>query len=117
MSDLYWITRLDAVCVMLIVVMFVAFIAMLLGFMEWNIDNDIKRQERGRKILRLSLITFLFSVFMYVFIPDTKQALIIYGVGGTIDYVKSNDKAKQLPDKVIDVLDKYLDSIDKGGEE
>ena len=34
------------------------------------------------------------------------DALLIYGVGGTIDYVKSNKTAKQLPDKCIKALDK-----------
>jgi hypothetical protein len=38
---------------------------------------------------------------------------MIYGVGGTIDYIKSNDKAKKLPDKCIEALDKYLDNINK----
>lgn len=47
------------------------------------------------------------------FVPTTKQALIIYGVGGTIDYVKSCNKAKQLPDKAIIALDKYLESINE----
>jgi hypothetical protein len=53
---------------------------------------------------------------MYIFIPDTKQALIIYGVGGTIDYVKDNDKCKQIPNKVIDALDKYLEYLNKEDE-
>lgn len=115
MSELYWITRLDAVCGILIAVMFVAGVAMAVGFMAWITDDNIKERARGRKILRHSLITFLVSGFMFIFIPDTKQALIIYGVGGTIDYVKSSDKAKKLPDKVIDALDKYMDSLDKKG--
>ena len=34
------------------------------------------------------------------------DALLIYGVGCTIDYIKSNDKAKQLSDKCIKALDK-----------
>jgi glucose uptake protein GlcU len=120
MSELYWITRLDAVCGIIATVIAFAFIFMVVGFMAFVIcanEQDKEREkEQARNILRYSLIIFLVSIFMYVFTPDTKQALIIYGVGGTIDYVKSNDKAKQLPDKVIDALDKYLDSIDKGGE-
>jgi hypothetical protein len=39
--------------------------------------------------------------------------LLIYGVGGTVDYIKSNDTAKQLPDKVVNALDKYLDSFNE----
>lgn len=62
MSELYWITRLDAVCGILIAVMFVAGVAMAVGIMSWITDDDIKERARGRKILRYSLITFLVSV-------------------------------------------------------
>ena len=41
-------------------------------------------------------------------IPMKNDALLIYGVGCTIDYIKSNDKAKQLPDKCIKALDNEL---------
>ena len=49
-----------------------------------------------------------------------KEALAIYGVGGTIDYIKSNDKAEQIPDKAVDALIKWLDTEqedEKGGEQ
>ena len=36
---------------------------------------------------------------------------MIWGVGGTIDYVKSNDTAKQLPDKCIKALDEWVESM------
>ena len=45
-----------------------------------------------------------------VFTPTTKQALLIYGVGGTIDYIQANPTAKQLPDKCINALDKWVDT-------
>lgn len=35
--------------------------------------------------------------------------LMIYGVDGTIEYLESNETAKQLPDKSIEALDKLLD--------
>ena len=44
---------------------------------------------------------------------DTNEALMIYCVGGTIDYVKSNETAKQLPDKCIKALDKWADNLTK----
>ena len=37
------------------------------------------------------------------------NVLVIYGIGGTIDYIKGNDTAKQLPDKCIEAIDKFLD--------
>ena len=50
------------------------------------------------------------------FIPTTNEALMIYGVGGTIDYIKSNGTAKQIPDKCVKALDKYFDNINKEEE-
>ena len=58
-------------------------------------------------------VVFCVSIFINIFIPTTNQALLIYGVGGTIDYIKSNDTAKQLPDKCVKALDKYLDNLTK----
>lgn len=54
---------------------------------------------------------------MCVFIPSTKNLLIIYGVGGTIDYVKENKVANKIPDKCIKALDKYLDDALKEDKE
>ena len=41
--------------------------------------------------------------------PSQKNLLIIYGVGGTIDYLKENKDANKIPDKCVKALDKYLD--------
>lgn len=54
---------------------------------------------------------------MCVFIPSPKSLLIIYGVGGTIDYLKENKDANKIPDKCIKVLDKYLDDALKEDKE
>ena len=47
------------------------------------------------------------------FIPTTNEALMIYGVGGTIDYIKSNGTAKQIPDKCVKALDKWVENLIK----
>ena len=49
----------------------------------------------------------------YITVPTKNDALLIYGVGGTIDYIKSNDTAKQLPDKHIKALDKLVDNLNE----
>ena len=50
---------------------------------------------------------------MAVFTPSTKDLYAIYGIGGVIDYVQSNETAKQLPDKAIEALDKWIDETNK----
>ena len=47
------------------------------------------------------------------FVPSTKEALMIYGIGSTIEYLKSNEKAMQLPDKCINALDAWVEELNK----
>ena len=58
-------------------------------------------------------MVFAFFTAGAIFIPTQTDIMAIYGLGGTIDYIKSNDKAKELPDKVVDALTRYIDNIEK----
>lgn len=128
MNEIYWITRLDAICAFLWIVSFLSFL--LLGILlfvaiiskinaevdeenceYWNIC--MQRYKECMRYAKTAVIVFFVSVFMNIFIPTTNEALLIYGVGGTIDYIKSNDTSKQLPDKCVKALDKYLDNLTK----
>ena len=82
----------------------------------YDTQEEKEAQRRSKiKANKLLIIGFI-SVLLCCFIPSTKEMYAIYGIGGVIDYVKGNEKAKKLPDKVIDALDKYLDE-QKGEEE
>ena len=48
------------------------------------------------------------SLALGVFLPNSKQAALIFSVGQTIDYVKGNEKLKELPDKAVLCLDKFV---------
>lgn len=76
------------------------------------VDNPEKKERLGKTLEYVGSAISIAGV-MLVFIPTTKEMLLIYGVGGTIDYIKSNDTAKELPDKAVKALDKYLDEISK----
>ena len=67
----------------------------------------------GLNFLNIVFPTTIIITLLFIFTPTTKEALMIWGVGGTIDYVKSNDTAKQLPDKCIEALDKWVDSLNE----
>lgn len=61
-----------------------------------------------------SFIASLFLFIAFAFMPTTSSGYKILGVGGTLDYLKDNDTAKQLPDKCIKALDMLLEKqIDK----
>lgn len=39
--------------------------------------------------------------------------LLIYGVGTTLDYLQDNEKVQQLPDKCVDALEAWVESLSK----
>ena len=74
----------------------------------------VEEYKKYKNTCANSLIYFipitLFFIISFIFTPTTKEALAIYGIGGTIDYIKQNPTAKQIPDKCINALDKWVDS-------
>lgn len=62
-----------------------------------------------KKVFKYSIFVFVFGIVLAIFIPSQKNLLVIYGVGGTIDYLKENKDANKIPDKCVKALDKYLD--------
>ena len=128
MNEIYWITRFDGICgflcliaVLSVVTTIVVFFIGLLSKSDANIHPEGSapwKLHMGiyNKYLYWSkrcAIVFFVSVFMNLFIPTTNEALLIYGVGGTIDYIKSNDTAKQLPAKCIKALDKWAENLNE----
>lgn len=128
MNEIYWITRFDGICgflcliaVLSVVTTIVVFFIGLLsksdanihpeGSAPWKLHMDIYNKYLSWS--KRCAIVFFVSVFMNLFIPTTNEALLIYGVGGTIDYIKSNDTAKQLPTKCIKALDKWVENLNE----
>lgn len=106
MNEIYWITRLDAIQALLFVLSALSIIAVIVCFIRW-VDKEIKNGKAKHFVI--SIFVSLFLMIALVLIPSTKDAFMIWGVGGTIDYIKSNETAKQLPDKCIQALDKFVD--------
>lgn len=62
-----------------------------------------------KKGFRVSLWIFIPSLFLGLFLPNSKQAAIIYTAGSTIEYIQNNEKIQELPDKTVDCLNKFID--------
>ena len=127
MNEIYWITRLDIIHTLTLILFVASIIASLISIISYLCFNgqsiyDMNREyERSAKenkeyanvskrVLKYCIIPLIFSTLLLIFAPTTKQAMLIYGVGGTIDYVKQNPVAKRLPDKCVNALDKWVDS-------
>jgi hypothetical protein len=116
MNEIYWITRLDSIktvsviCIIAGVICLAALLIMWIGLYDENTETIEFINKMYKKPLRWAAILLLsIGIPVTVFVPSTKSALLIYGLGGTIDYLRSNEKASKLPDKVIDYLDAWME--------
>lgn len=110
MSEVYWISRLDYICNLFIVLSIVfGATAGTGGIALLATEKSHKDYPTILKIVKRSILIFSFSLLGVVFLPNTKQAYMIWGLGGTIDYIKSNETVQKLPDKTVQCLDKFID--------
>lgn len=119
MTELYWITRLDEINAIAGISCTILFILLLIGLIckiLHNANTDLSEFIVGdflRKKIKTILILTIISGLAVTFIPTSKDAYLIYGVGGTIDYVKNDSTAKELPHKAIEALDKWLETVNE----
>lgn len=71
-------------------------------------DWDEKSVTLVKGIRNTMLKIWIPFLTLGIFLPNSKQAAIIFSVGQTIEYVKGNEKIKELPDKAILCLDKLI---------
>lgn len=116
MNELYWIGRCavmnEIAGVVLAVVLFVLAIICVIIFIGFlaDVSQDENLPKAWKWIKRLTVIGSVATIF-YIFIPSQKEMYLILGIGGTIDYLQSNEKAGQIPDKCLDAIDAWVDSL------
>lgn len=123
MSTLYWINVLGnfyELCMIIFVISALIGITFFLAtiFHEGDIKSDLSKvgYKRFVKVRNTNCIVLIISTLVLVFLPTKNQLYIIYGVGGTLDYLKENPTAKELPDKCIRALDTWVDNLNKEGD-
>lgn len=111
MSELYWLNVLGYLHdVGAAIALFSLIVSFSLGLWLFMCATDGEETlPIIKKVFKGSMFAIVLGVVMAIFIPSQKNLLIIYGVGGTIDYLKENKDANKIPDKCIKSLDKYLD--------
>lgn len=116
MSDLYWIFTLGGLhdffvaCLVISIGMFISFF-IITAIADSKGDEDT--QEKALNIAAASFIVVILSTLLMIMIPSKKELYVIYGVGSTIEYLKSNPNAKELPDKCIKALERWADSVNE----
>ena len=116
MNELYWIitighlsTMCSIVCIIFGILLGIWVIKLLVDQNDRPSDKELAKSDK--KGISIFATIVMISALGIVFIPNQRELFAVYGIGGTIDYIKSNDTAKQLPDKCINALDKYLSEI------
>lgn len=116
MSDLYWIFTLGGLhdffvaCLVISIGIFISFF-IITAIADSKGDEDT--QEKALNIAAASFIVVILSTLLMIMIPSKKELYVIYGVGSTIEYLKSNPNAKELPDKCIKALERWADSVNE----
>lgn len=123
MSTLYWINVLGNLNVLCMIIFFISILLSIVFFIvtifyENEIKADLSKAgcKRFVKVRKTICVAFILSTLAIVFLPTKSQLYMIYGVGGTIDYLKDNPTAKELPDKFIKALDTWVDNFNKEGD-
>lgn len=111
MNELYWLTRLEYIQNFLVIVMSASGIATFISFTLWILSEYEEEIRVTLLWLRCAFTTLVISSLIFVFVPTTKEAVLIWGVGSTIDYLQENETAKQLPDKCINALNDWVESL------
>lgn len=116
MNELYWITVIGNVhnlLVMAVVVVLLLFVVFIIETCISIAEKDESLYKSNVKYTKLSFCVLWVFAILHVFIPSERQLLRVYGVGSTIDYLKDNPHAKQIPNKAIIALEKYLDELNE----
>lgn len=118
MVEIYWLQRLGNIgfCFnvgfWICIVIACTILATILA--EYLLDEiNVFCDKRFAYWFKKFAMVFAFFTIGSIIIPTQHDLMVIYGLGGTIDYIKSNDKAKELPDKVVNALTRYIDYVEK----
>lgn len=117
MKTIYWIQRLDTISTIstaILIIVALAFVCLFIGALVYKCDGLDYESEKNaynmlKKLTKLSGAIILFLIIPVTFIPTKKEMYEIYGVGGTLDYIRKNETLQGIPDKTIKMLDKWLD--------
>jgi hypothetical protein len=120
MKEIYWLSRLDGILTasgVLLTLSVVAIVAIAILSLIDGEDELLMSAERRQKILNVSVIICIITTLICSFVPSSKTAMTIWGVGSVIDYVQENNSLKELPDKCLKALEVWADSLNEEEKE
>lgn len=111
MWELYWLTRVQFIGVAAGIVLFVSVICSISLLLNWMSGGELS--DKAKSVKKFACIAGTISLMILILTPTKKDLLLIYGLGPTADYIQDNDKIKELPDKCVEALSKWVDSLNE----
>ena len=121
MNEIYWITRLDLISGWLTALSIISGIIVLCASVGYLANKDDYEEHEWKdsknwmifsaKIFKNSTFCLFLFLTSSILTPTTKEAMLIFGVGSTIDYLSENEVAKQIPDNCIKALNEWVESL------
>ena len=113
MKEIYWIQRLDNIYEAFIAFLVLAMTAIVALSIAYSLAKEYESHNAVslKRWLICSIVSAVVSANGLVFMPTTKEAFTIIGVGGTIEYLQENNTLKDLPDKCVKALEIWVDSM------
>ena len=117
MLEVYLITRLTALNGFFFAIAMITGIIAVVGVIVYGVNSideyryNEESQATLKKWVRNCTITCVMFTLFNIFTPTTKDAMIIYGIGTTVDFLQENENVQQLPDKCVKALNDWVDSL------
>lgn len=112
MIELYLISVLGTLKIIVGILAVLSGLGFIIGGLTKQIFDPEKDSDDYRascNVFKVSTPMFLICTILTVFIPTKSQLYMILGVGPIIDNIQNSEVAKQLPDKTLQVLNKWCD--------
>jgi hypothetical protein len=112
MIELYLISVFGCLATLVTILCIASGFGFFLGLITKIIFSENPNHEDyliSCKLFKISKMPFIITLFLSVLTPSKSQLYMIFGIGPVIDNIQNSDVAKQLPDKTIQVLDKWCD--------
>lgn len=106
--QLYWLTRLDIIGAMATILSILSAIASFLALMSFVADAiDGRTDPYSLRYLKYALPVFLFFGLLCMFTPSTKEMAAIL----IVPKIVNNQKVQQMPDKLLDLANQWIDQL------
>lgn len=114
MNELYWISVISKINTLFWIGVTASAVSILINFILYldSLGYEEEKCSLSKKRIRSSIIVAIICGLFAAVTPGRNETYFIYGAGTIVDYCKNNSKVKEIPDKAIDALNRYLDNIE-----